>query len=90
MRSAHLDASARHISLRTLGHMLQLAPSVLRLQILRDLVTPSEGSSPYMRTAAIRLVKEAVWKRFHTQSGECVRFSFTPTHVFRFDGPLKA
>ncbi len=57
---AHPDASTRHITFRILGHVLQLTPSVLRLQILRDLVSPSEDTSPYMRTAAIGLVKEAV------------------------------
>jgi len=41
-----------------LGHVLRLAPSVLRLQFLR------EDSSPYMRTAAIRLEKKLFWKRF--------------------------
>ncbi|KAI9510194.1 hypothetical protein F5148DRAFT_977142, partial [Russula earlei] len=58
--SAHPDATTRLIMFRILGHVLQLTPSVLRLQILRDLVSPSEGGSPYIRTAAIGLVKDAV------------------------------
>ena len=58
--SAHPDASTRHITFHIVGHVFQLTPSVLRLQILRDLVSPSEDASPYMCTVAIRLVKEAV------------------------------
>jgi len=57
--SVHPDPSTRHITFRILGRVLQLAPSVLRLQILRDLVSPSEQGSPYMRIAGIGLVKEA-------------------------------
>ncbi|KAI0305271.1 hypothetical protein B0F90DRAFT_1702996 [Multifurca ochricompacta] len=58
--SAHPDASTRHITLRILSQVLHLTPSVLRLQILRDLLSPSEYLSPYMRVTAIGLVKEAI------------------------------
>jgi len=58
--SVHPDASMRHIAFRILGHVLHLTPSVLRLQILCELISPSEDGSPYMRVAAIALVKEAV------------------------------
>ncbi|KAH9985665.1 hypothetical protein BJV74DRAFT_554635 [Russula compacta] len=68
--SAHPDASMRHITFRILGHVLQLTPPIVRLQILRDLVSPSEDTSPYMRTAAIGLVKEAVLEGLLYPKGE--------------------
>jgi Uncharacterised protein family, YAP/Alf4/glomulin len=91
--SAHPDASTRHITFRILGHVLQLTPSVLRLQILRDLVSPSEDGSPYMRTAAIGLVKEAVLEAVSHPKTEDVFASpfFLQTigpHVFRLDPPV--
>ena len=90
--SAHPDASTRHIIFRILGHVLQLTPSVLRLQILRDLVSPSEDSSPYMRTAAIGLVKEAVLEAVPHPKTENVFASplllqTIGPHVFRLDPP---
>ena len=90
--SAHPDPSMRHITFRILGRVLQLTPSVLRLQILQDLVSPSEDASPHMRTAAIGLVKEAVLEALSSQQVENV-FS-TPLllqtigpYVFRLDSP---
>ncbi|KAI0284666.1 hypothetical protein BGY98DRAFT_948064 [Russula aff. rugulosa BPL654] len=83
--SAHPDASIRHIIFRILGHVLQLTPSVLRLQILRDLVSPSEDSSPYMRTAAIGLVKEAVLEA-NVFASPLLLQTIGP-HVFRLDPP---
>jgi hypothetical protein len=88
--SAHPDASTRHITFRILGHVLQLTPSVLRLQILRDLVSPSEDASPYMRTAAIGLVKEAVLEAVSHPKTENVFASpfllqTIGPHVFRLD-----
>jgi hypothetical protein len=90
--SAHPDASARHITFRILGQVLQLAPSVLRLQILCDLVSPSEASSPYMRTAAIGLVKEAVLEALSSPKAENVFASPSllqtiGPHVFRLEPP---
>ncbi len=87
---AHPDASTRHITFRILGHVLQLTPSVLRLQILRDLVSPSEDTSPYMRTAAIGLVKEAVLEAVSHPKTENVFASpfllqTIGPHVFRLD-----
>ncbi|KAI0264600.1 hypothetical protein BC834DRAFT_992654 [Gloeopeniophorella convolvens] len=57
--SAHPNPSTRHITFRILGRVLQLTPSILRLQILHDLISPTEDAFPHMRTAAIGLVKEA-------------------------------
>jgi Uncharacterised protein family, YAP/Alf4/glomulin len=91
--SAHPDASTRHITFRILGHVLQLTPSVLRLQILRDLVSPSEDGSPYMRTAAIGLVKEAVLEAVsHPKTEDVFASPFLlqtiGPHVFRLDPVL--
>ena len=91
--SAHPDASTRHITFRILGHVLQLTPSVLRLQILRDLVSPSEDASPYMRTAAIGLVKEAVLEAVSHPKTENVFASpfllqTIGPHVFCLDPPV--
>ena len=85
MCSAHLDASARHITFRILGHVLRLAPSVLRLQFLR------EGSSPYMRTAAIRLEKKLFWKRFQIRKRSVCFGSLFLLHrmYFALMGPWK-
>ena len=90
--SVHPDSSTRHITFRILAHVLQLTPSVLRLQILRDLVSPSEDSSPYMRTAAIGLVKEAVLEAVSHPKTENVFASpfllqTIGPHVFRLEPP---
>lgn len=90
--SAHPDASTRHITFRILGRVLQLTPSVLRLQILRDLISPSEDASPYMRIAAIGLTKEAVLEALSYPKGENVFASprllqTIGPHVFRLDPP---
>jgi hypothetical protein len=92
MCSAHPDASTRHMAFRILGHVLQLAPSVLRLHILRDLVSPSEDASPHMRTAAIGLVKEAVIEALSHPKTENVFASpfllqTIGPHVFHLDPP---
>ncbi|KAI0252910.1 hypothetical protein BJV78DRAFT_1197588 [Lactifluus subvellereus] len=90
--SAHPDALTRHITFRILGRVLQLATPVLRLQVLRDLVSTTEDASPHMRNAAIGLVKEAVLEALVSRRTENV-FS-TPLllqtigpHVFRLDPP---
>jgi hypothetical protein len=75
---------------RTLGHVLQLGPSFLRVQILCDLVTPSEESSPYMRTAIIGLVKEAVLEalsdpKAENVSGSPLLLQNLGSHVFCLD-----
>jgi hypothetical protein len=90
--SAHPDAPTRHITFRILGRVLQLTPSVLRLQILRDLVSPSEDVSPYMRMAAIGLVKEAVLEALSQSRVDNVFTSPSllqtiGPHVFRLDPP---
>lgn len=58
--SSHPNASTRHLSFRLLGQVLHLSPSPLRLQILRDLLSPSEDNFPQMRIAALGLIKDAV------------------------------
>lgn len=90
--SAHPDSCTRHITFRILGHVLQLTPSVLRLQVLRDLVSSSEDASPYMRTAAIALVKEAVLEAVSHPKTENVFASpfllqTIGPQVFRIDPP---
>lgn len=92
MCSAHPDTSTRHITFRILGQVLQLAPSVLRLQILCDLVSASEDTSPYMRTAAIGLVKEAVLEALsHPKEenvfGSSLLLRTLGSHVFRLEPP---
>jgi hypothetical protein len=90
--SAHPDEATRLITFRILGRVLQLAPSVLRLQILRDLISHSEDASPYMRSAAIGLVKEGVLEALSNPRAENVFASplllqTIGPHVFRFDPP---
>ena len=90
--SAHPDASTRHITFRILGRVLQLTPSVLRLQTLRDLISPSEDASPYMRVAAIGLIKEAVLEALSCPKADNVFASphllqTIGPHVFRLDTP---
>jgi len=90
--SAHPEAPTRHATFRILGRVLQLAPSVLSLQILRDLVSPSEDTSPYMRSAAIGLIKEAVLEALSCPKAENVFASplllqTIGPHVFRLDPP---
>jgi len=90
--SAHPDASTRHIVFRILGRVLHLTPSILRLQILRDLISPSEDGSPYMRMAAIGLVKEAVLEALLDPTTERVFASpillrTIGSHIFCLDPP---
>jgi len=88
----HPDASTRHIAFRILGRVLQIAPPMLRLQVLRDLVSPSEDTSPHMRTAAIGLVKESVLEALsHPQKDNMFASPFLlqtiGPHIFRPDSP---
>jgi len=57
---SHPDPQSRHVTLRLLSLVLSLAPSPIRLRLLKELLTDEETSSPQMRVAAIGLVKEAV------------------------------
>ncbi|KAI0037221.1 hypothetical protein K488DRAFT_75526 [Vararia minispora EC-137] len=58
--SVHPDAPTRHLSFRLLGRLLQLSPSALRLQVLKELLAPSEDAFPQMRVSAIGLAKEFI------------------------------
>ena len=65
---------------------------MLRLQVLRDLISPSEDTSPHMRTAAIGLVKESVLEALSHPKTENVFTSpfllqTIGPHVFRLDSP---
>lgn len=66
LAGANSDPELRHITFRLLSLVLVLLPSLLRLEILRDILTDGgndgdqEMMSPQMRVAAIGLVKEAV------------------------------
>ena len=89
---AHPDASTRHIAFRILARILQIAPAMLRLQVLRDLISPSEDISPHMRTAAIGLVKESVLEALsHPKTDNLFASPFLlqtiGPHIFRLDLP---
>ena len=89
---AHPDASTRHMAFRILGRVLHIAPPMLRLQVLRDLVSPSEDTSPHMRTAAIGLVKESVLEALsHPKTDNVFASPFIlqtiGPHIFRLDSP---
>ncbi|KAI0064986.1 hypothetical protein BV25DRAFT_1799966 [Artomyces pyxidatus] len=58
--SVHPDPPTRHLTFRLLGQVLRWTPSLQRLQILCDLLSPSDNPMPQMRTAAVGLVKDAV------------------------------
>ena len=65
---------------------------MLRLQVLRDLISPSEEISPHMRTAAIGLVKESVLEALSYPKTENVFASpfllqTIGPHIFRLDSP---
>ena len=65
---------------------------MLRLQVLRDLISPSEDTSPHMRTAAIGLVKESVLEALSHPKTENVFASpfllqTIGPHIFRLDSP---
>ncbi len=60
LSSSHPDPTTRHVAFRLLSLVLSLAPSPVRLRLLKDLLSESEGSPPQMRIAAVGLVKEAV------------------------------
>ena len=88
--SAHPDAPTRHIAFRILARVLQIAPPMLRLQVLRDLISPSEDTSPHMRNAAIGLVKESVLEALSHPKTENVFASpfllqTIGPHIFRLD-----
>jgi len=89
---AHPDASTRHIAFRILARVLQMAPPMLRLQVLRDLIAPSEDTSPHMRTAAIGLVKESVLEALsHPKTDNVFASPFLlqtiGPHIFHLDSP---
>ncbi|KAH8984949.1 hypothetical protein EDB92DRAFT_1802815, partial [Lactarius akahatsu] len=83
--SAHPDASTRHISFRILARVLQIAPPMLRLQVLRDLMSPSEDTSPRMRNAAIGLVKDSVLEALSHPKTESV---FASPFLLQTIGPF--
>ncbi|KAH9059615.1 hypothetical protein EDB87DRAFT_1621951, partial [Lactarius vividus] len=90
--SAHPDASTRHITFRILARVLQIAPPVLRLQVLRDLISPSEDTSPRMRNAAIGLVKDSVLEALSHPKTESVFASpfllqTIGSYIFRLESP---
>ncbi len=90
--SAHPDASTRHIAFRILARVLQIAPPMLRLQVLRDLISPSEDTSPNMRTAAIGLVKDSVLEALSHPKIENVfalpiLLQTIGPHIFSLDSP---
>ncbi len=63
---------------------------MLRLQVLRDLISPSEDTSPHMRNAAIGLVKESVLEALSHPKTENVFASpfllqTIGPHIFRLD-----
>ncbi|VDC07399.1 unnamed protein product [Peniophora sp. CBMAI 1063] len=68
--SIHPDAPTRHLSFRLLGQVLHMSPPPLRLQVLRDLLAPSEDAFPQMRVAAIGLVKDAVLEGLERSASE--------------------
>ncbi|KAH9000877.1 hypothetical protein EDB86DRAFT_2801797, partial [Lactarius hatsudake] len=90
--SVHPDASTRHISFRILARVLQIAPPMLRLQVLRDLMSPSEDISPRMRNAAIGLVKDSVLEALSHPKTESVFASpfllqTIGPYIFRLESP---
>ncbi|KAH9038573.1 hypothetical protein EDB85DRAFT_2189476, partial [Lactarius pseudohatsudake] len=90
--SAHPDASTRHISFRILARVLQIAPPMLRLQVLHDLMSPSEDTSPRMRNAAIGLVKDSVLEALSHPKTESVFASpfllqTIGPYIFRLESP---
>lgn len=90
--SVHPDASTRHIAFRILARVLQIAPPMLRLEVLRDLISPSEDTSPHMRAAAIGLVKESVLEALsHPKTGNVFASPFLlqtlGPYIFRLDSP---
>lgn len=60
LANIHPDPPTRHATFRILSIILTLSPSVIRMRILKDLVTDEDESMQQMRVAAVGLVKEAV------------------------------
>ncbi|TFK47514.1 hypothetical protein OE88DRAFT_1770662 [Heliocybe sulcata] len=88
LASAHPDPPTRHLVFRLLSMTLALCPSVLRLQLLEDLLTDKDATSPQMRVAAIGLVKEAVLDGLSTPPNSSNSSIFASTDVFRALGPV--
>lgn len=65
LAGAHPDPELRHIAFRLLSRVLALVPSLVRLELLRDILAAGgeegeDGVAPQMRVAAVGLLKEAV------------------------------
>ncbi|CAL1709089.1 unnamed protein product [Somion occarium] len=60
LAGVHPDPTTRHATYRILSLVLSLAPSLVRLKLLKDLVTDDDESMQKMSVAAIGLVKEAI------------------------------
>ncbi|EKM56978.1 uncharacterized protein PHACADRAFT_208146 [Phanerochaete carnosa HHB-10118-sp] len=59
LAAAHPDADMRHISFRVLGLVLALAPALLQLQLLGDMLADPDTPAQ-MHVSGVSLVKEAV------------------------------
>lgn len=93
---AHPDPPTRHLTFRLLHLVLDATPPALRLQILKDLLEPSEEAFPQMRSAAIGLVKtsflRALQAKANVAAGTDVFLSpillkTVGRYVFRADPP---
>lgn len=60
LASVHPDPPTRHATFRVLSTVLAFSPSLIRMKLLKDLVTDEDESMQQMRVAAVGLVKEAV------------------------------
>ncbi|KZT20940.1 hypothetical protein NEOLEDRAFT_1074443, partial [Neolentinus lepideus HHB14362 ss-1] len=88
LASAHPDPPTRHLVFRLLSMTLALSPPVLRLQLLKDLLTDTENVSPQMRVAAIGLVKEAALGALSTPPGSSNDSILASPEIFRVLGPV--
>lgn len=91
---AHPDPPTRHLTFRLLHLVLDATPPALRLQILKDLLEPSEDAFPQMRSAAIGLVKTSFLRALQAKGNAAAGTDvfLSPTllqtvgrHVFRAD-----
>ncbi|EPQ53522.1 hypothetical protein GLOTRDRAFT_116948 [Gloeophyllum trabeum ATCC 11539] len=85
LASSHPDPPTRHLVFRLLSMVLALSPPLLRLQLLRDILTDTETTSPQMRVAAVGLVKEAVLQGLAQPEGTSV---FASPALFQAIGPV--
>ena len=87
LAGSHPDPATRHLLYRLLSTILSLGSYPIRLALLRELLSDSDGLSPQMQVASIGLVREAVMEAL-SRSDEMDPNPFMSPTLLRELGPI--